>query len=163
LTPTVEIRPLTPDDREWARRVLVESWGSEEVAAHGELLRPLDLPGLVAELEGEPAGLGTYRVEGDQCQIVSLNSLQPSRGVGTALVEAITQIAGEARCRRVWLMTTNDNLGAIRFYRRLDFRLIRVHSGAVDRSRDLKPEIPEIGDHGIPIRDELEFERILGP
>ena len=46
----------------------------------------------------------------------------------------------------------------VRFYQRRGFYLVRVHRGAVDRSRaSLKPEIPPVGAHGIPLRDEIEL------
>jgi hypothetical protein len=39
-------------------------------------------------------------------------------------------------------------------------RLSDLYPGAVDESRRrLKPEIPEIGEYGIPIRDEIVLER----
>ena len=70
--------------------------------------------------------------------------------------------AREAGCRRLWLVTTNDNVDALRFYQRRGFRLTELQAGAVDVSRaTLKPSIPEVGDHGIPIRDELVLERSL--
>jgi hypothetical protein len=31
--------------------------------------------------------------------------------------------------------------------------------GAVEAARKLKPQIPRVGQYGIPIRDELEFRR----
>lgn len=77
-------------------------------------------------------------------------------GTGTALVEAV---AGDAGARRLRLVTTNDN--ALRFYQRRGFRLAELHVGAVDEARRLKPTIPTIGDHGIPLRDELVLERPL--
>jgi hypothetical protein len=40
-------------------------------------------------------------------------------------------------------------------------RLAAAHPGAVDEARAIKPSIPLIGDHGIPIHDELEFELAL--
>ncbi|WP_198679304.1 hypothetical protein [Thermomonospora amylolytica] len=47
-------------------------------------------------------------------------------------------------------------------YQRRGFRLAALHRDAVTDSRDrLKPEIPPIGDHGIPIRDEIELEKSL--
>jgi GNAT superfamily N-acetyltransferase len=78
--------------------------------------------------------------------------------VGTALLDAVKRIALEAGCRRVYLTTTNDNLRALRFYQRRGFRLVAVYAGAVDRARAHKPQIPAIGMHGIPIRDEIELE-----
>jgi hypothetical protein len=60
-------------------------------------------------------------------------------------------------------VTTNDNLGALRFYQRRGLRLVALHVGAVAESRRLKPSIPEVGHDGIPIRDELELELELRP
>ena len=61
---------------------------------------------------------------------------------------------------RLWLITTNDNVDALRFYQRRGFRLVAIDRDAVERSRaTLKPGIPRTGLHGIPIRDELTLER----
>ena len=85
-------------------------------------------------------------------------------GVGTALVEAVRARALDAGCGLLWVVTTNDNVDALRFYQRRGFRLARLRTGAVDESREtVKPEIPAIGDHGIPLRDEIELEMSLAP
>ena len=60
-------------------------------------------------------------------------------------------------CFQVTLTTTNDNIGALRFYQRRGFRLAALRTGAVDRSRQRKPEIPRTGDFGIPLRDEIDL------
>jgi hypothetical protein len=37
---------------------------------------------------------------------------------------------------------------------------VTVHAGAVEQSRKrIKPEIPETGAYGIPLRDELELAK----
>jgi hypothetical protein len=60
------------------------------------------------------------------------------------------------------VVTTNDNLDALRFYQRRGFRLAVLRPGAVDRSREsLKPGIPETGAGGIRLRDELELQMDL--
>lgn len=66
----------------------------------------------------EPVGLTTYRIDGDACEIVSLNSLVEETGIGSAPINAVKDIAVSERCRRLWLITTNDNLAALRFIRR---------------------------------------------
>jgi ribosomal protein S18 acetylase RimI-like enzyme len=82
--------------------------------------------------------------------------------VGSGLLRLAEQVASERGCRRLWLITTNDNVDALRFYQRRGFRLAALHRGAVDDSRArLKPEIPTVGDHGIPLRDELELDKDL--
>ena len=82
-------------------------------------------------------------------------------GVGSALVSTLEDAARAAGCRRLWLITTNDNLEALRFYQRRGFVLAALHPGAIEASRRLKPVIPLVGHDGIPIRDELELERLL--
>jgi len=64
-------------------------------------------------------------------------------------------------CSRMWLVTTNDNHAAQRFYEALGWSLVAVHRGAAAAARRLKPEIPERAPDGTPIEDELEYERRL--
>ncbi len=89
------------------------------------------------------------------------NSLESGKGVGTALVKAVTRAADTRDCKRVWLITTNDNTGSIRLYQKTGFELVTIHRHAIDESRKLKPSIPEMGYDGIPIRDEIELEMRL--
>lgn len=110
---------------------------------------------------GALAGVLTYVVTGVDCEVSSLYAASSWGGIGTALIEAIVHVARTAGCRRLWL-DTNDNVDALRFYQRRELRLVALRPGAVERSRaTLKPSIPEIGDHGIPLRDELVLERFL--
>jgi len=150
----IDVRPLEPFDRS----LVIEHWG-DTVARRGESI-PIDgLPGFVAWIGSERAGIVTYAVRGDACEVVTLHSYRPRRGVGSALMDAARAAAVAAGCRRLWLITTNDNVDALRFYQRRGFRLAKLHPGAVDDSRArLKPGIPKLGDHGIPLRDELELE-----
>jgi GNAT superfamily N-acetyltransferase len=95
--------------------------------------------------------------------VLSLDSLREGRGVGTALLEMVKDAAREAGCDRIRLITTNDNLDALRFYQKRGFVLVALHRDAVTAARALKPSIPLLGDHGIPIRDELDLEFPLSP
>jgi ribosomal protein S18 acetylase RimI-like enzyme len=128
---------------------------SARVARLGELVDTLAHPQLVAIAAGAFAGALTYVLRSEDCEVLTLHAAEPRNGAGTALLEAVRALA---RDRPLWLITTNDNLGALRFYQRRGFRLAKLHAGAVDDSRArLKPEIPEFGDYGIPIRDEIEL------
>jgi hypothetical protein len=124
--------------------------------------RPSELPGFVALREGRRTGLVTYRIDGAECEIVTLDSLEGRLGIGTALLEAAVAAARDAGCRRAWLVTTNDNLDALRFYQKRGFALTALYPGALVQSRSLKPQIPLVGQHGIPLRDEIELEMQLG-
>ena len=134
------------------------------VARRGELVEALRHPAMLAWADDELVGVATYVVDGEACELLTLHADMRLTGVGTALVEAVRARALDAGCGLLWVVTTNDNVDALRFYQRRGFRLARLRTGAVDQSRDtLKPEIPAIGDHGIPLRDEIELEMSLGP
>ena len=135
---------------------------SEVVARLGRLERPLDHPALVAEADGALAGVLTYVIAASACEILTLHAAERGRGVGTALLDAVESLARERGCRRLWVLTTNDNVDALRFYQRRGFTLSELYAGATAAARDtLKPEIPHIGNHGIPIRDEIILEKPL--
>ena len=155
------LRPLGAADSAWVERHVAEQWGSVVVVAHGATYRPAELPGFVAEAEGEMVGLLTYHIDGDACEIVTLDSQREGQGIGTALIKAAEGAARQAGCRRLWLITTNDNTQALRFYQKRGFCLVAVRRDAVAASRAIKPEIPMIGNDGIPIRDEIELEMSL--
>jgi ribosomal protein S18 acetylase RimI-like enzyme len=157
----VNVRPLGEEEREWVRRTLEELWSEGIVVSRGTVHEPSTLRGFVAEEDGQPVGLLTYRIEAGQCEVVTIDAFPQGAGAGTAMLEAATAAAREAGCRRMWLITTNDNLRALRFYQRRGFHLVAVHRDALDRSRELKPSIPEIGMDGIPLRDEIELELSL--
>ncbi|NCP16090.1 GNAT family N-acetyltransferase [bacterium] len=163
---TFIIRPTTPDDYAWNTRVIVEHWSAETVVVHGEIYRPVELLGFVAEADGQIIGLLTYHIQGEACEIVTLDAWRAGLGVGTALIEAVKQAAGREkrrrepveRCRRLFVVTTNDNTPALRFYQKRGFVIAAVHLNAIEKDRRLKPEIPLTGMDGIPIRDEIELE-----
>jgi GNAT superfamily N-acetyltransferase len=154
----VQIRELEEADRGWIDGFVTERWGSPVAVAHGVVFRPSELPGYIALEGGEPVGLATYSVDGDACELVTIDSVVEGRGVGSALLEAVIGAARVAGCRRLRLTTTNDNLPALRFYQKRGFALVALRRGAVAESRRLKPEIPPAGLDGIPLRDELELE-----
>ncbi|WP_036724589.1 GNAT family N-acetyltransferase [Paenibacillus forsythiae] len=132
------------------------------MVSRGEIHRLEELPGCCAE-DGDGSLLAAifYHVRNGECEIVSLESRAENRGAGTRLIEAVTARARAEGCSRVWLITSNDNTRAIRFYQKRGFDLKAVHRDAITEARKLKPSIPLIGYDGIPIRHELELEYLL--
>ena len=116
------------------------------------------VPGLIAESDGAPVGLLQYRVVGEQFEVVVLIAVSPRQGVGRFLLGEAVPIARSHGCRRLWLITTNDNAAALSFYRAIGWHRAATHRGAMRESRRLKPEIPEFASDGTPIEDEIEFE-----
>jgi ribosomal protein S18 acetylase RimI-like enzyme len=160
----IEVRPLTEEDRPWAVEIEAESWGEPVVARLGELVDPTRLPGYVATLDGQRAGLASYAVRGDECEIVTMRSLREGNGIGRALLDAVREAALEAGCRRLWLVTTNNNLRALELYQRWGMDLVALHRHAVSDARSrLKRSIPERDGSGVAIAHELELELRLDP
>lgn len=160
-TVAVSVRPRTAADQTWVEDLLRSSWSSLHVVSRGRLIEPATLPAFVAESGQERVGLAAYDVGPDECELVTIDATVPGRGIGTALLDAVAAEAGRQGCRRLWLITTNDNLPALRFYQRRGMRLVAVHRDAVHESRRLKPSIALTGHDGIEIHDELELELLL--
>jgi L-aminopeptidase/D-esterase-like protein/N-acetylglutamate synthase-like GNAT family acetyltransferase len=157
------VRPVTAADRAWIGPFIAESWGAEMVVSKGVTHYPAMLDGFVTEENGAITGLVTLHAQGQHCEVVTLNSIVEHAGNGSALMAAAEQYARDHGCTRLWLITTNDNTHALRFYQRLGMRIAAVRLGAVDAARALKPEIPLTGNDGIGIHDEIELEKLLAP
>lgn len=156
-----EYQALTERDRDWVRTFATQHWGSDVTVSRGNAFPISELPGFAARQNGVVVGLVSYRPEGALCELAVLNSLKPGAGIGTRLIELTKHAARAHGCKRLWLITTNDNTHAIRFYQRRGFVLAAVHRDAIATSRAIKPEIPLLGNDDIAIRDEIEFELML--
>jgi ribosomal protein S18 acetylase RimI-like enzyme len=157
----VELVPSLPEHRR-ALEVFLRDWNALRVARRGALVDSLDHPAVLAWSDRELTGVATYVIDGDECELLTLHTATRLMGIGSALLTRVQEIARDAGCRRLWVVTTNDNVEALRFYQRRGFRLVLIRAGAVDRSREqLKPEIPKTGAYDIPLRDELELEMTL--
>jgi GNAT superfamily N-acetyltransferase len=155
----VHVRAVGPADRDRVDSFLGDH-NAALVARLDQIVDARRQPALLAEEDGELAGVATYIVSDTDCEVLTLHAVRLWKGVGTALLRQVEHVAAEHGRTRLWLITTNDNVNALRFYQRRGFRLAKLHPGAVDASRlRLKPGIPETGDHGIPIRDEIELEK----
>jgi len=153
----VEPSPRREQDRAALEAFLLEH-NALRVARHGELVESTDHPALLVWSEEEVVGVATYVINGDDCELLTLHARSRFQGTGTALLTAVQAVARRAGCTRLRVVTTNDNVDALRFYQRRGFRLARLRPGAVDENRvELKPEIPTSGAYGIPLRDEVEL------
>jgi N-acetylglutamate synthase-like GNAT family acetyltransferase len=153
--------PSRAEDRP-ALEAFLRDCNALRVARRGVLVESLAQLAVLAWSGRELTGVATYVVDGDGCELLTLHAATPLMGIGSALLTTVQDIAGGAGCRRLWVVTTNDNVEALRFYQRRGFHLVRIRPGAADRSREmLKPEIPRSGAYDIPLRDELELEKAL--
>ncbi len=157
----ISISEVTDAERGWVLEI-ARSWGADFIVSRGRKVYPAEIEGFYAcDTKGEKIGLVTYEVIDDQCEVVTIDAFRKFSGIGTALLDKVRETVIERKCRRLWLITTNDNIDAIRFYQRRSMTLAAVHVNAMVVSRSMKPSIPEIGMNNIPLRDEIEFEQML--
>lgn len=153
-----QFRQKKSTDDPWIAEIAKRLWGSVRIISKDNTYNILDVPNYVGVLNGKPAGFISYVKEGNACEIVALYCAVEKQGLGTALIERVKQAARNDGCRAVWLMTTNDNTQALRFYQKRGFFITAIRTNVLDEQRRIKPTIPLLGNDGIPIRDEIELE-----
>lgn len=154
----VNIIPVEDDE---VRKILEEHWGSTTIIAMDRVHTIEDLSGFLAIQKNMAAGLITYEMRENTCEIVTLNSLIPRIGVGSELVNRCVKLAREENCENIWVATTNDNTDAMKFYQKRGFRFRQIYPDKIDEYRKQKPEIPLIGMNEIPMKDEIVFDMVL--
>jgi GNAT superfamily N-acetyltransferase len=154
----IQVRPIIQSDHHWLKTLTRCHFGSEKVVVHGNLYYPADEAGFVALIGKKRVGTITLEQDEETCEVILLDALENRDDIFFALLQATEKYAREAGCKRLILTTTNDNTDALRIYQQYGFHLFELRPNAVAASRKMKPEIPGTGDHGIPIRDELELE-----
>lgn len=158
---TFNIRPLGAADQIWVKSFLEAHNHSLIVVNRENVYDASQLAGFAA-IQGEtPIGLLTYHLQDDECEVVTLHSAVEGIGVGSALMRAAQNWATAAGAKRLWLLTTNDNLPALRFYQKRGLMLRAVYPNGMDAVRKVKPAVPLIGLDGIPLRDMLELDITL--
>jgi GNAT superfamily N-acetyltransferase len=157
----MEYIPISTQNRQQISAFITDHWFSTRMIIRGEIIDMTQVDGIIAMNDDEIIGLLTYIITDGTCEITSLNSLKEGNGIGTALVNKVISIAKEEKCNRIIVVTTNDNINAIRFYQKRGFDMARLYHNALDVSRKLKPEIPLIGENKIPLKHEIEFEIIF--
>lgn len=156
-----QINPVNKDQRNIIKLFITENWGSPIIVAKGRAHNVIDLPGFISLQDGQVLGLVTYHISEKECEIVTLDCQIRNLGLGTQLVDKVLEVAKFNKCIRVWLITTNDNTQAIRFYQKRGFLWVGFFENAVENSRKIKPEIPELGNDDIPIKHEIELEYLI--
>ena len=155
----MNVRPVTPTDREWIADIVTGAFGSVRMVSHGELIEDASrLDGFAVEHDGRPVGCALLNVVDGNAELVALATNYRGAGAGTTLLEAVIGRAQQEGWSRLWLITSNDNTDAIRLYQRAGWDWVDFRRDGITRARTLKPEIPETGNHGIPLRHEIEFE-----
>lgn len=143
--PTFRVRAATPDDI--AEMIRLEQ--AAPSAAHWtkdsyEAIRRGDAPSritLVAErTDSRVCGVVVGRIVADECEIenIVVDSRDSRQGIGSALLEELSQAARQGSAKRIFLEVRESNLPARAFYERLGFQRdgerVAYYSDPVERA-----------------------------
>lgn len=157
----MESKRIDSRNRSLINTFIKQHWYSTTMIIRGKEIDMTKVDGFYFSEEENIIGLITYLVYNDILEITSLNSLRENQGIGSKLIEAVIHEAKEKNIKKIVLITTNDNINAIKFYQKRGFDMAHLYRNALDISRKLKPEIPLIGENSIPLRHEIEFELLV--
>lgn len=157
----MDTKTITADNRQEIIDFMKKHWGSDFIISRGKRHDAKDLDGFIVHNDDKIVGLLTYHISGHDCEIVTLDSLEKGIGIASNLLINMKSKAKEKNCNRMWLISTNDNLDSIGFFQKRGFEMTKIYNDALDRSRQLKPQIPIIGMNGILLKHEIEFEMKL--
>ena len=156
-----KIEKITEQTREKVNQFFIDNWYSTDMSIRGQIIDGTKLDGFLLEEENKIIGLITYTFFGDICEIVSIDSKKENIGIGTNLLNEVEKAAMINNCKKIRLITTNDNLRALQFYQKRGYCITRIYPNAMDEVRKIKPDVPLIGENGIPLNDEIELEKNL--
>ena len=151
------IRRIAASDWGELLPLLTERWGAPFIIKHHTRFQLRGLPGLMAIRDDAVLGLLTWAHRDGEAELLTLDALTPGQGVGGSLLDAFMDGARPAGIRRVLTTVTNDQLTGMKLLQRRGFRIDAIRPGAVDAARKVKPQIPEVGEDGIALHDELDL------
>ena len=150
-------------DRDEVAQFIERYWHSRVVMSRGRSFYPHEERGFIERRDGTIVAALTFHAGETDTEILTLNSTLEGQGIGSSLMLDAIEQARKDGSQRIWLTTTNANLRAIGFYQRLGFRMVAINLGAGDEARKTKPQIPEVGERGVPMRDEIVMELPIEP
>ncbi len=155
------IERISNETRELVNQFFIDNWFSTDMSIRGEIIDGTKLDGFLLREENTIIGLVTYTFFDDICEIVSLDSKRENMGIGSVLLKEVEKIAKNNNSQKMRLITTNDNMRALQFYQKRGYCLTKLYINAMEEVRKIKPNVPALGDNGIPLRDEIELEKQL--
>ena len=153
----MEIKEINIYNRNIINTIMINNWGATEIILRNKIIDGTKSKGFIAEDNNKMVGFLLYDINDDICEIIALYSFIEKKGIGTFLLNKIKEIATLKKCDRIVVITTNDNLIALKFYQKRGFFLSKLYCNAFDNIRKIKPNLPKLGENNIPLNDEIEL------
>jgi ribosomal protein S18 acetylase RimI-like enzyme len=155
------IKAITEENRGTVSQFFQHHWGSAQMIVSTGTYNCDELDGFICEEDGTIIGLVTYVTREHEIEVISLDSIKEGRGMGAKLMDAVELVAKKNRIYEISLITTNDNLHALKFYQKRGYRIVKIIQDAVTKARKIKSSIPLVGNDNIPLHDEIQLMKRL--
>ncbi|WPK10776.1 GNAT family N-acetyltransferase [Lysinibacillus louembei] len=152
---------ITTENRSRVIDFFQEHWGSPEMVISSGVYDCSNLDGFIFEENNRILGLVTYVFHEKEVEVISLDSIVEGKGIGSCLMKEVEHFVQQQGIATISLVTTNDNLNALKFYQKRGYKLDAIFPNAVKQARKIKPSIPLVGYNGIPITDEIRLVKKL--
>lgn len=152
------LRKVEKKDESLIIKLMDEHWGGEPLVVNCKKYYPSMMHGILAFDGQDCQGLLTYNKTDQVYEIIVLHALYQFRGIGTLLLNKFIKLVKSEGGNKIVVMTTNDNIDALRFYQRRGFTLSALRLNVLSQARKIKATIPEVGDYGILLKDEILLE-----
>ncbi|MGQ6221264.1 GNAT family N-acetyltransferase [Serratia sp. IR-2025] len=139
------------------KSLILEHCGGDSMVVHGEEFILSSLPVFVCSEGNKICGFCVFKEDKESIEIIAINALISRKVIGLTLIDEVKRYAVAHGKMEIKLTTTNENLGAIVFYKKMGFNLYSVDVDAVTKARMIKPSIPLFSEEGVLIKDELHF------
>ncbi len=155
------IRPYSSADFAWAVELLAATGGRHRVR-RGKVVDVALLAGIVAERLGHPAALLTYcRPNPETLEISAIASAPFDDELIRTLIGACI-MQRPVNCRRVYTICSNAEFDIQRIFQLVGFRLAAARPGAIEIAARTSTAVEQVLG-GLPVRDEIEYERLFTP
>ncbi|MCT6925480.1 GNAT family N-acetyltransferase [Metasolibacillus sp.] len=152
---------ITAENRSRVIDFFQKHWGSPEMVISSGVYDCSNLDGFIFEENNRILGLVTYVFHEKEVEVISLDSIVEGKGIGSCLMKEVEHFVQQQGIATISLVTTNDNLNALKFYQKRGYKLDAIFPNAVKQARKIKPSIPLVGYNGIPITDEIRLVKKL--
>ncbi|GIO24868.1 GNAT family N-acetyltransferase [Oceanobacillus sp. J11TS1] len=157
----MSIVKISDENRQKVIGFFKEHWDGSEMVISSGVYYCDSLDGFIFEENHKVLGLVTYVIHGNEAEVISLDSICEGRGIGSLLMAEVEKRLQLYGVKLISLVTTNDNLNALKFYQKRGYKIEAVFTDAVKKAREIKSSIPLIGNDGIPINDEIKLVKSL--
>ena len=121
----MEIKIADKEEKQVVKELFIKEWHSDLMVSRGYSHYVDNLDAIIVKKEGELVGLLTYHFTNDEIELVSLDSFDGGKGIGTKLLDFAIHYFKTLAPKRIWLITSNDNCHAMRFYQKRGWKMVK--------------------------------------